>query len=52
MSKEKLLETTFSSVYEAMYALSTFLDEVDESLEEETRGNYQNLRVIGNKIFE
>lgn len=51
MSKEELLNTTFNSAPEAMHALTAFLDEIDESWNE-TRGNYQHLRVIGNKIFE
>lgn len=51
MSKEELLSTEFKSAPEAMHALAAFLDEVDKSWEE-TRGKYQNLRVIGNKIFE
>lgn len=52
MTKKELLETTFDSAYDAMYALADFLRSVDESIEEETRGSYQHLRVIGNRIFE
>ena len=51
MSKEELLSTEFKSAPEAMQALCDFLDEVDKSWNE-TRGNYQTLRVIGNQIFE
>lgn len=52
MSKEELLETEFDSAYDAMHALSQFLQEVDSSLEDESQGNYQHLRVIGNRIFD
>ena len=52
MSKEELLATTYESAYEAMLALVEFLREVDNSWKDETRGDYQNLRVIGNRIFE
>ncbi len=52
MSKEELLSTTYESVPDAMYALEIFLQEVDNSCSDETRGDYQNLRVIGNRIFE
>lgn len=52
MSKEELLATEFDSAYDAMYALADFLRDVDSSSKDETRGNYQNLRAIGNRIFE
>ena len=52
MTKEELLKKTFSSAYEAMYALNKFLDDIDKSYINETRSNYQNLRVVGNRIFE
>ena len=52
MTKEELLKKTFSSAYEAMYALNRFLDDIDKSSINETRSNYQNLRVVGNRIFE
>ena len=52
MTKEELLKKTFSSAYEAMYALNKFLDDIDKSSINETRSNYQNLRVDGNRIFE
>ena len=53
MSKEELLATEFDSACDAMYALADFLRDVDSSSKDgETRGKYQNLRVIGNRIFE
>lgn len=52
MSKDELLSTTFESACDAMFALSDFLQDIDNSCSDETRGNYQNLRVIGNRIFE
>lgn len=52
MSKEELLETEFDSASDAMYALADFLDDVDSSSKDENRGNYQHLRVIGNRIFD
>ncbi len=50
--KEELLSQSYESACAAMYALEEFLQEVDNSLEDETRANYQNLKVIGNRIFE
>ena len=41
-----------SSANDAMYALADFLNEVDSSSNDETRSNYQNLRAIGNRIFD
>lgn len=52
MSKEELLETEFDSAYDAMYALADFLQEVDNSWQDENRSNYQHLRAIGNRIFD
>lgn len=52
MSKEELLKTEFNSACDAMNALANFLDEVDNSSKREDRGKYQNLRVVGNRIFE
>lgn len=52
MSKEELLETEFASACDAMYALADFLDDVDSSSKDETRANYQHLRVVGNRIFD
>lgn len=52
MSKEELLETEFDSACDAMNALAEFLQEVDDSYKDENRGNYQHLRVIGNRIFD
>ena len=52
MTKEELLKKTFSSAYEAMYALNRFLDDIDKSSINENRSSYQNLRVVGNRIFE
>ena len=52
MSKEELLSTTYESASDAMHALEKFLQEVDNSWSDETRGDYQNLRAIGNRIFE
>ena len=51
MTKEVLLNTEFESAYEAMYALNTFLENVDAS-PTDSRANYQNLRAIGNRIYE
>lgn len=52
MSKEELLEKEFDSACDAMYALNKFLHDVDNSYKDENRGDYQNLRVIGNRIFD
>ena len=52
MSKEELLTTEFDSACDAMYALDNFLQEVENSSEDESRGNYQHLRVVGNRIFD
>ena len=52
MSKEELLQKTFDSSCDAMTALAQFLDDVDKSCKDETRGSYQHLKVIGNRIFE
>lgn len=52
MSKEELLSTTYESACAAMYALEEFLQEVDNFWSDETRGDYQNLRAIGNRVFE
>ncbi len=52
MSKEELLETEFKSAHDAMNALAEFLQEVDNSWKDENRSKYQNLRVIGNRIFD
>ena len=32
--------------------INKFLDDIDKSSINETRSNYQNLRVVGNRIFE
>lgn len=48
MTKEMLLSTEFKSAYDAMIALNVFLQSLDLSI----RGNYQNLKVIGNRIYE
>ena len=50
MTKEFLLNTVFSS-YQAMFALNAFLVTVD-SLPNDSRANYQNLKVVGNRIYE
>lgn len=52
MSKEELLSTAYESAYDAMNALKEFLQDVDNSSKDENRGNYQHLRVIGNRIYE
>ena len=52
MSKQELLETTFDSAYDAMYALEDFFNSLDSSKEPYTRGQLQNLRVVGNRIYE
>jgi hypothetical protein len=51
MTKEFLLNTVFSSAYQAMFALNAFLVTVD-SLPNDSRANYQNLKVVGNRIYE
>ena len=51
MTKEVLLNTEFPSAYEAMIALNTFLESI-VSLPNESRAKYQNLRAIGNRIYE
>lgn len=48
MTKEVLLSTEFKSAYDAMTALNAFLASLDVS----SRAKYQNLRVIGNRIYE
>lgn len=52
MSKEELLETKFESACAAMQALEEFLQDVDNSWKDETRADYQNLKAIGNRIYE
>lgn len=52
MSKEELLETHYESACDAMHALEKFLQELDNSSSTENRGNYQNLKVVGNRIFD
>lgn len=52
MTKDELLKKTYSSAYEAMYALNKFLDDIDKSSIDKTRSDYQNLRAVGNRIFE
>ncbi len=52
MTKDELLKKTFSSAYEAMYALNEFLENLDADSTNENRIKYQNLRVVGNGIFE
>lgn len=52
MLKEELLETEFDSSYDAMHALAKFLQEIDNSWKDESRNDYQHLRVIGNRIFD
>ena len=51
MTKEVLLSTEFDSAYDAMIALNVFLENVD-ALPTDSRANYQNLRAIGNRIYE
>ncbi len=48
MTKEILLSIKFESAPAAMIALNTFLESVDISV----RAEYQNLRAIGNRIYE
>ena len=48
MTKEFLLNTVFSSAYQAMFALNAFLVTVD-SLPNDSR---ENLKVVGNRIYE
>lgn len=52
LSKEELLACTYASACEAMYALEQFLQDIDSSWEDEGIGNYQHLKVIGNRIYE
>ncbi len=48
MTKEVLLSTEFESAYAAMTALNVFLASLDVSV----RAKYQNLKAIGNRIYE
>ena len=48
MTKEVLLSTEFESAYAAMTALNAFLASLDVSV----RAKYQNLKAIGNRIYE
>lgn len=52
MSKEELLKTEFDSACAAMQALEDFLQDIDNSRVNDSRGNYQNLKVIGNRIYD
>lgn len=52
MSKKELLEKTYSSACAAMHALNEFLAHVDKSCDDESRGDYQHLKAIGNRIYE
>lgn len=52
MSKEELLKTEFDSACAAMQALEDFLLDIDNSHESDSRANYQNLKVIGNRIYD
>ena len=52
MTKDELLKRKFSSAYEVMYALNDFLEKLDKTSDNENRSKYQNLRVVGNQIFE
>ena len=51
MTRQELLDKTFESAYAAMKELEDFLKEVDSSCEDENRGNHQDLRVVGTRIF-
>lgn len=51
MTEKELLEKTFDSAYEAMYALKEFLEEINNPFRDEKISDYQHLRVIGNRIF-
>ena len=51
MTKDVLLSTEFDSAYDAMIALNVFLENID-ALPTDSRANYQNLRAIGNRIYE
>ena len=51
MTKEILLSTEFESAYAAMKALNDFLKAVDNSIND-SRANYQNLRLIGNRAYD
>ncbi len=48
---EKLLTTEFISTCDAMYALEAFLEEVDKHFSSDCRGNYQDLYVVGNRVY-
>lgn len=52
MTLEQLLATIYKSPCDAMYELENFLNEIDKSISDENRGDYQHLKVIGNQIFE
>ncbi len=51
MTKEVLLNTEFESAHDAMCALNTFLENVNVSTTD-SQANYQELRAIGNRIYE
>lgn len=51
MTKEELLSTEFASACDAMNALNKFLMIID-SLPNDSRNNYQNLKAIGNRVYE
>lgn len=51
MTKEVLLNTEFESACQAMIALNAFLESVDVS-PDDSRAKYQNLRAIGNRVYE
>lgn len=48
---EELLTTEYASACDAMNALEDFLQEVDKHFSSESRGNYQNLYALGNRIY-
>ena len=53
MSLEELLETTFPSASDAMWALAAFLEDVDNTSWKtgKTRKDFLNLKVMGSRIF-
>lgn len=48
---EELLVTEYTSVCDAMTALENFLQEIDVTTNFQNRGKFQNLYVLGNRIY-
>ncbi|MCI8617918.1 MAG: hypothetical protein HFJ60_06755 [Clostridia bacterium] len=48
---DELLVTEFDSFFDAFNALEKFLQEIDVSTNFQNRGRFQNLYVLGNRIY-